>query len=229
MSKIKFNLFRKAHSAVLILALILNGCSSNIFATERPPVVDKSFLASEICDPPCWYGLVINKSTKDDVLSVLDGLPFVDNNSYKEYETFWIDDTLANEIQFKCLYNNINPCGSVTFSNKTLKKIWLTVNYDLSLANVINRLGIPDYLIYFWPNPSGHCDISVLWLKKGISVGFQDDKKYNECESVIDGNGVSSEVLVETTIYASQEFFESSFDLPGGCCKRIAWPGFKDK
>ncbi len=214
---------------LIFVALILNSCSDRVVTSGKTPAIDRSFITGEVCDPPCWYGLEINKSTKEDVLSTLDQLRFVDSHSYKEYETYWLDGSLTTAIQYGCVKSNANPCGILTFYKGMLKKNWLTVNYDLRLEKAIERLGTPDYLTYLWPSPSGICEISVLWIEKGITISFHDRNKRNECESVIDGNGVSRGVLVETVLYTSREVLEATFNLPGGCCKSIKWPGFRDR
>jgi len=214
---------------ILVIALILNSCSDRVVASDKTPVIDRSFITGELCDAPCWYGLEINRSTKDDVLSTLNQLPFVESRSYKEYETYWLDGSLTNALQYECVKSNANPCGILTFYKGILKKNWLSVNYDLTLENVIERLGMPDYLTYFWPNPSGICEISVLWIEKGITISFDNKNNYNECENVIDGNGVTPGVLVESVLYTSREVLEATFNIPGGCCESIKWPGFKDR
>jgi len=225
MFRIKFN--QIVNVSILIASLILNGCSDNIVASRATPVVDRSFITGEICNPPCWYGSEINKSTKRETLLILGQQPFVKSQSLKEYETYWTSDIPATAVQYDCVTSESRPCGILTFHEGILVENWIAVNYDLMLESVIQRLGAPDYLTYFWPNPSGVCEISVLWIEKGTSVSFDDRDKYNECENIIDGNKLSPDILVKSVLYTSKDVLVNSINITGGCCETIKWTGFK--
>jgi len=233
MYKIKLNRFRRNKSMkacisidklsiVIALLLVLNSCTFNVGSVEPTPIIDKNSLTGEMCDSPCWHGLHINESSKKDVLSTLDQLPFINHNSYKEYETLWVDNMAAEEIQFTCTYSK-SACGGALISSKVLKRFWVVMNSNWPLQNAVDQLGIPESLEYFWPSPSGDCTITVYWVNQGVSVKMYDNKNYNQCESIADGNGINPEIAVYSIIYFSEE----SFGLPGKCCERIAWPGFK--
>jgi hypothetical protein len=228
MYKIKLTLFTKR--LIFIFVLALTGCSARIFTPDKTPIADRSFLTSEICDPPCWYGLEINNSTKEDALSTLNQLPFIDGNGIDEYETYLFNNgPLASEIIYKCVKSNKYPCGILTFYDGKLIKNLITVRFELTLEDAVERLGIPDHLIYFWPNPYGSCEITVTWIKKGVAVIVHDKNNYNECESIIDGNRVSSVILVDTILYTSPEILEENYvKNPGTCCTTIQWAGFKE-
>lgn len=216
-------------SSVLII-IVLSSCSLHILPTTEPLVVDKSFITGKICDPPCWYGLEINKSTKEDALSTLNQLPFIDGNSIDEYETYLFNKgPLASDITYKCVKSNNYPCGILTFYDGKLIKNLITVKFELILEGAVERLGTPDNLIYFWPNPYGSCEITVAWIKRGTSITFHDKNNYNECESIIDGNRISPNILVDAILYTSPEILEENYiNNPGTCCTTIQWPGFKE-
>jgi hypothetical protein len=228
MYKIKLTLFIKLLIFTVVIAL--TGCSSRISTPDKTPMVDQSFLTGEICDPPCWHGLEINNSTKEDALSTLNQLPFIDASSIGEYETYLFNNgPLASEIAYKCAKSNKYPCGILTFYDGKLIKNLITVNFELTLEGAVKRLGTPDHLIYFWPNPYGSCEITVSWIKRGTSITLYDKKNYNECESIIDGNGVSPNILVDAILYTSPEFLDENYvKNPGTCCTTIEWTGFKE-
>lgn len=228
MYRIKLTLFIKR--LIFIFVLALTGCSARISTPNKIPIVDRSFLTGEICDPPCWYGLEINKSTKEDALSTLKQSPFIDGNSINEYETYLFNNgPLASEISYKCVESNKYPCGILTFYGGKLIKNLIGVKFELTLKNAVERLGTPDHLIYFWPSPYGRCEITVTWIKKGAAVTVRDKNDYNECESIIDGNKVSPKILIDTILYTSPEILEEHYvKNPGTCCTTLQWSGFNE-
>jgi hypothetical protein len=199
--------------------LVLTGCSIADNADINSRLVDKSFVNSELCSPPCWYGLVIDKSTKADVLTKLDQLPFIVHEKYREYSTVWNDDNNAKEIQFDCV--NFKYCGGALISNNKLKRLWLRVGYDLTLKEVVDKIGIPDFLDY-GIRIQGGCKVDLWWLKHGLVIESIDEKTDEECQNISTGNGITPQKLVSIITYFSQ----GSTVTPGDCCKRITWPGF---
>jgi hypothetical protein len=196
-----------------------------VFTTPSEENIDTSFLTGESCTTPCWHGLVVNKSTKEDVISTLNSLPFVEHNNYRELTTTWIDNKPATHIQFYCASDHTTECGWAILSDNTLRGIWTVLEYDLTLKDAVNRLGSPEYIEYQWPSMSGKCSISVLWNTHGTVAEIYDDSSYNECESIIDGNKISPNIVIDSIGYFSFEGLNSL----GDCCKRINWTGFKDE
>lgn len=205
----------KIRLLVAILILVLNSCSTD------SALVDRSFLTGESCAAPCWYGLEIDKSTKADLLAKLDQLAFVEHNTYKEYGAAWMNDQNATEIVFHCLNRPDAVCGDALISNDILKKLWLSVGYELSFAQAVEKLGPPDFLEYEEYSMSGVCTIDLLWAKRGIEIDTSEHGSEG-CQSIANGNGVSPKKLVANIVYFSKE----AFGEPGTCCKRIPWPGF---
>lgn len=173
---------------------------------------------------PCWHGLIINKSTKDEIIATLNSLPFVEHNTYKEYSTLWVNDSPATEIFFKCASYRAVTCGGVLISDNILRVVWIYPEYDLTIKNAIDKLGSPDFVEYEWPSISGECSFGLTWTVYGVSVTTYDNRSYNECESIIDGNRISPTLLVDSITYFS---FDDYGEL-GDCCHRISWPGIKD-
>lgn len=188
------------------------------------------FLTGEICDPPCWYGLDIDISSKEEALSTLEQLPFIDSTRIHEYESYLFNNgPLATDVVYNCVRSNKYPCGILVFYDSKLTKNSITVKFELTLETTVERLGTPDHLICFWPSPYGSCEITVTWIEKGAAEILHDKNKYNECESIIDGNKLSSNILVDTILYASREILEEHYvNNPGTCCTTVIWPGFKD-
>lgn len=217
----KLNLFGKC--LIVFLMFVLCGC--DLKSDSEPQNIDKNFIDGEICNPPCWHGLVVNKSTKGNVISTLNTLPFVEHNRFREYATVWANDIPATQIQFICASDHTSVCGGAVLSNDILRNLWTVLEYDLALKDVVNKLGIPEFIEYQWPSMSGDCLISVVWNTYGTAARIYDDSSYNECEGIVDGNKITPDIVV----YAIAYFPPGDFGPMGNCCKRIAWPGFKDE
>lgn len=204
---------------IILSLLIFNSCSNFTEISTDDSFIDKSFINSEPCSPPCWYGLEIDKSTKADVLAILDRLTFVDHEKYREYGSVWLNDDNAKEIQFNCTY--LKNCGGALISNDKLKILWLRVGYDLSLKEAVDRLKAPDFLVYEF-RIQGGCRISLWWVEQGIILETIDNNSIDECQSLSLGKGLTPHKMVRLITYYSKE----NTGTQGDCCKRIDWPGF---
>jgi hypothetical protein len=206
---------------LIMLAVAINGCSKS--TTDEAALIDRSFLTGEPCEAPCWYGLEIDKSSKEDVIAKLDQLPFIDHSTYHEAGTVWMKDEGAREIQFKCIASK-TICGGALTSDDVLKQMWFHVGFDLSFKAVADKIGSPDFLDYGPFNLEGGCRIILWWEQEGIAVDSVDEASDEKCRSIANGNKVTPSLKVRLLIY----FAEGGFGLPGDCCPRISWPGFAE-
>lgn len=204
-------------------AFLLSGCELN--PGPVPQNIDRSFTEEELCNPPCWHGLVINTSTTNDVISTLNTLPFVEHGNYHEMSTVWTDGNPATHLLFYCASDPSELCGYAILSKNVLKSLWTNLEYDLMLIDVVNRIGNPEYIEYEWPSLSGKCAITVLWNSLGLLMIFYDDSSNNQCEVLLSGGKFSRDILVHSIGYSSFE----GFGPIGDCCTRISWVGFNDE
>jgi hypothetical protein len=72
-----------------LLLFTITGC--NIIGIQPVPshtfesnYIDKSIISDQPCASPCWYGLRVGESSKDDVMKTILNLPFLDANTMKE-------------------------------------------------------------------------------------------------------------------------------------------------
>jgi hypothetical protein len=166
--------------------------------------------------------LEINVSNKSDILAKLKQLPFVDPASIREKVTTWPDDPYATNIDYDCTHPSEENCGAATISKDKLKKLWMSVGFNLTLKQVVDKLGEPDYLDYGFFNRDGGCKIVLQWPKRGIAVDTVDEHSYELCQMVADGKGIKSDAIVRLIYYSAPE----GFGKAGDCCPRIPWPGF---
>jgi hypothetical protein len=209
--------------ALTLLLSILCGCGLNSNPPPTQENIDKSFMSEDSCALPCWHGLIINQSTREDVIATLNSLPFVEHNTYKEYATTWVNEIPATEIQFSCASDGTSTCGGVLISENILRRVWTVLEYNFTIKDAVEKLGSPEFLEYEWPSLSGKCSLRLVWVDYGVTASVYDDRSYNECESIIDGNLISSSLLVDSIAYSS---FDDFGEL-GNCCHRVTWPGMK--
>lgn len=205
----------------LMLTLVLVACSG----WKNDPKADRSFITDMPCAAPCWYSLIPGEATKENVLETLEGLPFIDQASVKEYGTVWNHDNSAESIRFGCSHPRKEGCGAALVSNNQLEELWLTVNFPLDIETVVNKLGPPSFIDYGIYAPEvGGCFLSLVWSDKGIGVDYVDTKSDWLCETIQAKRGIPRNIEIEAIIYA----VEDDFAKPGGCCQRIEWPGFEN-
>src|SRR5258706_10174236 len=161
MSKLK-----NSHKAYLIIIpLILaavSGCglvkSEKSFPND--PLVDRSFVTSQPCEAPCWYGLRLGDSTLEDIRTTLPELPFVDKSQIYEQP---IGDFGPNERSFlvHCTYSKEAEFCAIleTSQNGKLSKIIVIVAYELTLQTTIEDLGVPEF---YNVSPSPNKDICYV-------------------------------------------------------------------
>lgn len=203
-----------------ILVITIGACSISFHDSKA----DNSFLTSVPCAPPCWYGLIPGEATKTDVLETLTELPFVDNASVREYNTVWNLDNSAQSIRFGCVHPKEEGCGAALISDEQLKELWLTVNFPLDVETVINKLGLPTYIDYGVLHPEvGGCFVFLIWPDNGIGANYSDAKSEWLCQAIQAKHGLPRNIKITEIVYAVKD----NFGQPGGCCRRIEWPGFE--
>jgi hypothetical protein len=132
----------------IFLALFVSaGCQ---LFTPKPSLLDD--LA---CPPPCWQNIVPGISTKQDALSTLAQLAFIDQKSIYAYDPKLvppkgtpiqvydeiIDSEIAFEDQFYSLLNIYMLKDKVSVISFQLR------NDDITLSEAINKLGEPEYIV----------------------------------------------------------------------------------
>ena len=68
---------------VIAIASTLSSCKSQSVNLETldPNLYDQSWLTGKPCGAPCWYGLEPGVSSRDDSISKVKQIPFIDGNT----------------------------------------------------------------------------------------------------------------------------------------------------
>jgi hypothetical protein len=206
----------------VVLAFALSACNAN----QNDPLIDRSFVTSQPCAAPCWYGLEVDKSSREDAYATLRKLLFVDQTSINEYITIWQNDEQAVNVGWSCLHPKNDSCGGgARFSGNKLERLSLTPGYSFTFSDTVQKLGPPNYVSYF-PGMDPKCDLSLVWPAQGISVNGQLPKLCPSLDEIKTGLPINPNIQV----------VEISFESPAILHSWIAqshdgyqpWPGFSE-
>lgn len=132
----------------IFLALFVSaGCQ---LFTPKPSLLDDL-----VCPPPCWQNIVPGISTKQDALSTLAQLAFIDQKSIYAYDPKLvppkgtpiqvydeiIDSKIAFEDQFYSFLSIYMLKDKVSVISFELRI------YDITLSEAITKLGEPEYIV----------------------------------------------------------------------------------
>jgi hypothetical protein len=201
-------------------------CLTLLLAACTEAKVDRSFLTDDPCAAPCWQGLTLDQSTKADLVATLTTLDFVDARRIREDEADWKDHKKVIVVSFDCLYPAKVACGDAGFVEDRLKYLWTSIQYELTLGEVVTKLGEPDYVEFApYEAEAGGCVADFFWLASGISVQFFDTRSETICEAIRAGQALTPGLRISSVLYTAPGVFEAE---PNACCTRADWAGLAD-
>ena len=221
----------KYYSAVIIIGitgliiLTIVVLASSLSTKREAEILDRSVFTGDPCSAPCWHGIVLDISTREDVYQILQDLPFVDPGSIREWNAMWFGDEEAIEVHYKCKSLSREDCGGILLSNGTVKRIWFSVGNYATIENLIDRFGIPTYIdLGMWGAEIPGCTIDLVWADLGVIASF-GSRRTNTCDILREGEGFKRDLVFNSILYLQKELFPS--DLCS-VCDRISWPGFEE-
>ncbi len=184
--------------------------------------VDRSFSTDAPCAAPCWYNLELERSNTEDVYDTLRNLDFVDTPTIKEYGSnlSWLDiENGAVEIIYQCHYQRGSICGGVVISSDMLTSIWTIVQYDLTLLDVVDKLGPPEH-IACTPIPGERmiAYLELYWPEMNIIV----ESRQKRCSSL------DAQIKPDLKVTSIEYSIDRRFEVMNieECC--APWPGFEN-
>lgn len=222
----------------LTLILFLAACQANIFGYE-PTITpmsipvdlqDRSWLTGDPCSPPCWYGLLLDVSTEEEVVSVLESLPFVSSKYVKKNSVGYGDaltDELYNAIRLQAKkINNINI--HITVGKGVLKQIDFGLNYKITIGEVVEQIGVPDVVGMTPDFDRNFCYVEFYWLEKQLVIlsRISDSGWKEKCMAIggPEGNPIDSNSSITNVRLIYQNWLTAMMeriDAP-------PWPGFSE-
>jgi hypothetical protein len=197
-----------------------------VYGCAPKNIVDQSFISQTPCRSPCWYGLELNKSNRQEVHNVLNTLPFVKSSSIKDYDISYQYGHDSQSINYDCTYKvDTSFCGTLLIVNGELISNWYGLGYDLRIMQVTDIFGPPDFLVYKSPiSEIGGCDLSFYWPEREFKIGYGHLSNTQPCDQINKTGKVNSDQKITYIEFSTRDRLLSSLN---GWTK-IPWPGFSD-
>jgi hypothetical protein len=204
---------KKILNAILLCAFLVTGCEIAISnATPTTDQMDKSPFTGIPCAAPCWYELEIGKSNESDVISTIQTLTFIDQNSVYTHHmlsmsTYDDPQVFAEgiEVRANCI-NTENQCVTVQVVKDILTEISIVLNYQIKVDETIKYLGNPTYVGF--DRAGGEriaCRVFLIWNEKKLVLESKIFEGINaaekNCFTIEDTGKVSANLLVSEVKY----------------------------
>jgi len=189
---------KSQHYSLLLCILFLTGCSALIPTPTPPPAapVDVSLFTGIPCAIPCWHGLQVGRSAEDEVISTLQKLNYVDQDTIQIHR-----GSSEVEIIAGCT-SPARECLKFNVANDVLMKIVVGINYEIRVDEVIEQLGEPHYLgVSANEGEVVACEVYLIWRTSGLVLASTFDansegvEKY--CNVVRDSGKIPASLLIE--------------------------------
>lgn len=242
MSKNKSEIFSK-HIFILSILLFCACDVKHVFPglwpsptpTLSPEFMDRSWLTDQPCRAPCWYGLTLGVSKISDAGEIVSQLSFIDINNVEETNEAYFDPISedvfkADVLLYHCEKPKDSICSQLSFVNDKLVSIISNLNYKITLSEVVQKIGEPDFFAF---SPIVHdftfrsdCQIYLYWVDRQMKIGYLHSGDDIMCDIIIENEFKPSPNLPIYFIgYFMPEFF-SDLNVDKGC---FPWVGFAEE
>ena len=184
-------------SGLLLCILFLTSCSG-LIPPQTPPgeQIDRSLFTGVPCAVPCWHGLEVGRSAESEVVSTLQKLNYIDQ------DTIQINRRSSGvEIMASCT-SPARECLKFNVENDVLTKIVVGVNYEIRVDEAIEQLGEPHYLgVSATEGEVVACEVYLIWRTSGLvltssfATNSEGVEKY--CNVVRDSGKIPASLLIE--------------------------------
>lgn len=228
MLKNKLQIYVKLFFIVAVMSNIVSSCSIQdktvVNSNEHPEFADQNWLSSEECSSPCWHGLEIGISSRDDTIATIQNLSFIQRDNFT---------TSAGQINFLCKVPSSITCVSASFDDEILTSLRLYLNYQIALEQVVNEIGVPDSFVFSYRSPESlACDITLFWEDRQMSIDTYYDGRKDICESFFVENGkFPQEMSLDTVNYMTSTEMEMYIEdmQTGTGYIFMLWDGFVEE
>jgi hypothetical protein len=231
--------FRELIIAITIIAFLSISCSrtsptseETIEATLPPDYTDKSWLRDEPCKSPCWYGLNIGDTRKEQALSIIEGIPSLLPKQIEEHESqYWDPEDgevkISEIISLPCKFPEKKICCQLEFVDELLMRIALFPNFPITFGEVVDWIGVPDYITARPIYPEiGNCEVRLIWINRQLMIKYfeyQESSGRDLCREISNtGHRVPIDLPVNIVYIEDAKVLES-IPVPG---EDFVWVGF---
>jgi hypothetical protein len=229
---------RRIIAKIFILVLVflfVTSCETPILQQNLPQdsalnsrLVDNSFFDENPCQAPCWYELQLGKSTESEVRMKLGNLSFIDSSKIEEQSSSYWDSTEQKIVQAKLIAARcINPtnqiCASMLIAGGKLKSIILFPNHTISVRNVVDHLGVPDYF-QLLPSFTMNCLVRLVWKQEQILISISNQFVTSLCNELRNGKSIDPTLRINSIEYVMPDDIQLT-SIPEDR-RDYKWPGF---
>ena len=183
---------------LILCILFLTGCSALRPPQSTPPPaeqVDRSLFTGIPCAAPCWHGLEVGRSAENEVISTLQKLNYIDQNTIQVNRK-----SSGVEIIASCT-SPAKECLEFDVENDVLRKIIVGLNYEIRVDEAIEQLGDPHYLgVSATDGETVACEVYMIWRTSGLVLAssFATDSEGVEkyCDVVRETGKIPSSLLI---------------------------------
>ena len=218
--------------SISLLVIFLAGCSEVPEITPSPEQIDKSPFTGIPCSAPCWYGLLIGKSNKNEVISIINTLKFIDQTTlnFNRMTMGGLDPNVSGQgvqITASCI-NPRKQCLMVNVVDDVLTQIEIVLNYPINFVEAIGYLDNPDYIGQrIFVGEQITCEIFIIWESKQLVLSSGDiegsDAVKKSCDIVRDTGKTIGSLSIREVQYISipgikfmlSQFHENIFEYSG--------------
>lgn len=222
-------------SVVIIIALSLAFCvlrtngkvnlaTKTDLAKLDPDLYDQSWFTGIPCAAPCWYGLKPSETSRENAMTVVGKLPFVDSSAMRASST-------NVSFLFKIQYDDHQPRVVMTFEDDILERIYITPNYPITIDQVVEKLGNPDGFSAYPTDPGGTgYYLAVIWKKKQLVLEYTEDsgnisfwsKSPGLYEKIRSNNGkIPKHLIIQDVLFTTPYYIDRMMNYK-------TWKGFAD-
>jgi hypothetical protein len=199
-----------------------------------PSLKDTSWLTGVPCKLPCWYGINVGTSTKEEALSLIQPSSFIDFSGIEEIESqYWDPRTGIVEpsllMSFPCKQPTGRTCAHMSFVDNILMEISITPNFQITFGEVVRQIGEPDYLTArpIYPEIE-NCEVRLIWVDLQMMIDhfyYLEQNSIDMCKYISDNDyQPPKDILVETVWIDIHEYYDF-VPTPGA---DFIWRGFLD-
>jgi hypothetical protein len=175
----------------LLCALaVLGGCTPK-------PELDRSLLTGDPCSPPCWHNITPGESSEEDVRAVLEGSPYVKEDSLgvTPTERAGVPHVIYGWQGRGKMLNRVYVREGKVFHIK------LTLDYKLTLGEAVQEFGHPE-TVYAHLDGNGGYSVVFEYPTQGLTLDSYTWPEDNVYIAIDRGVGpVSEEMLVTWVSY----------------------------